>query len=409
MKFVKTTCFFLLLFLFLSVADSLGISSPSFVFKESISFFKKEPIIDEAKSLAKFASTHTEIYSLRLLRFNKADKLHLIGAEARFNPTVFRVSISERFPNLSPHQRRWILLHEVGHAAAFASLRIKPLIPEQFSHLSAFNKGNIQNSLLYEQAYAEAFAEIFAFALSSNLEKNDPYVINETLHANRGTLRSLDITHDNTFAILQASQNKERLQTISGTKLIELIDTLASHATIYQIASWNAHKEAYCTTNRLASWVISNGHMSFTNPFKINLLNEYPDHNNTFINKEFENLNSQIVTPIKRLATLAHEQKNYLKTKNILFKTQDHNPSTAGLLSKTPVNENNSTEMQNSIDEIELNEKSWGHQLAIAERFFNQSWRKITFNILWNTLGRLDSQKFEFCKPWAQLQLNEFE
>lgn len=406
MKIVKTICFFLLLFSCLSLADSLGISSPSFALKESLSFFKKEQIIDEARTLAKFSSTHTDIYSLRFLRFNKADRLHLIGAEARFNPTVFRVSLSERFAKLSAHQRRWILFHEIGHAAAFASMRLKPLIPEQFSHLSSFAKDNIQNSLLYEQAYAEAFAEIFAFAMSSNLDKKDPYVLNEIFQANRGVLRSLDITHDNTFAILQASQNKERLQTLSGNKLLELIDTLASHATIYQIASWSAHKEAYCTTNRLASWVISNGHMSFSNPFKINLLNEYTSSNKSSINQEFDVLTEQIIPPIKRLPALANEQQNYIKTKNLLFKLDSSNPSTSGLLSKSPVTEPKSFEQEN-IDEQDLSPNSWGHKLAISERFFNQSWRKIMFATLWNTIGRLEHQKFEFCQPWAQLHLND--
>lgn len=393
---------FCLLFIFsVHAIDRIQTSSWNFIVRSALGQHSDSEkfLLREADALAYYASEQTGIYQLRFLRFNLSDQLYLFGAEARFNPFVYRVSLSTRSTQLNAYQQRWNILHEIGHAVAISTLRWGPIAPKN-DPLSYAARKTIDSSLVYEQAYAEAFAEIFASSFSYRLDHNDPHRKQEHLYADQFALRSTDLTHDNVFALRLAQEHQHDLSLLNHESLLRLIDTLASISAHYQISAWSAHAHAYCSSgvNKIASWVASNGHMSYTNPFDTVNLTQALKHQPIV-----QELSSYLSAPYERTEALKSQWVSYQHTQHLLHSLGVSAPVLfAQNHSNIPID---STDSLTSLHPIITQPLSWGSYLALFEAHYRQPWRLTTFYLLWNTLGRIDSERFDACRLWAQQQI----
>jgi hypothetical protein len=204
---------------------------------------ERAPAESEALALLDDVADATGLEALRWASVGVADELDGPGSPlAQFNPVGWRVEISPRTAKAPLAKRREVLLHEIGHAVAFAS----GAAPRDATGSPQADL-IVKESLLARQIFHESFADAFAASWALRENRADaqawaslgaavakPRAFASAAHQTSQTLRALRLDLD---AVLS----------IPAERLPERLSWIASIGAARSIAQLGAEREAACS------------------------------------------------------------------------------------------------------------------------------------------------------------------
>lgn len=246
----------------LEAFDRLYDSSASFALSQAILDLRgnPSPLLEEAQVLSQRVSQETADPLLGLLRFGLSDRISSYGFQARFDPAAFRIALSPKLATLSPGARRIVILHEIGHAVAFA----RAYSPDVSSLKTPEARYIIAESLLARQIFHESFAETFAVAMDLRLFPRDPAAWGEIADAlGRPPLR-LNPAYDTFIALRGLNRRLGSISSLPPEALSPQILRIASESVPLAIAHLRGEREAACYAGArsMARFLLNYGYAS---------------------------------------------------------------------------------------------------------------------------------------------------
>lgn len=249
--------------------DRLGDSDARFAFSQLTRELNSErtALEEETLELLDEIATETQLPAIRWVRVGIANGLGSMDFTGRFNPTTFRIAIDPKLSAMSPSERRFILIHEIGHAVAFASGSARP------RYFSASPQANaiVTESLLSNQIYQEAYADAFATAWILRKSPMDPVAHRNLARAIGAPQTHSSPAHDTTQALRLLRKDMPLVKSIPSPDLPGFLAVLSSEASALTIAQLGAEREAACHMGArgLARFALDMGYESFYLPWEM--------------------------------------------------------------------------------------------------------------------------------------------
>jgi len=265
--FLAVTCFATAFGL--ETFDRLSDSEFRFAFEQLNRELKPErsALEEETLELLDEVAAETQLPALRWVRVGLANRLGAMDFTGRFNPTTFRIALDQKLSAMGPSERRYILLHEIGHAVAFASGAARP------QYFSASPQANliVTQSLLGNQIYQEAYADVFATAWTLRKHPIDPIAHRALAKAIGDPHTHSSPAHNTTHALRLLHKEITYIKQISATDLPRFLAILSSDAAALTIAHLGAEREAACHMGArgLARFALDMGYESFYLPWEM--------------------------------------------------------------------------------------------------------------------------------------------
>lgn len=252
----------------LEAFDRLYDSSLPFALRQARSeaFGERSPLELEAKALLAQVSRDLDLPELLAVRVGLGDGLSERATSARFNSLNFRIVISERLIEEPAPYRRFVLLHEIGHAVA----QITGAQPRWLGARSPQTNEVLSQSLLGSQLFHESYADLFAITWALRQNPADSGAWRQIGMAMGAPPLRPSAAHNTFISERLLKPRLESLRQSRPAELLQGVQDIASEGAAITIAHFEAEREAVCFMGprALAKYARNTGYASAHLPWE---------------------------------------------------------------------------------------------------------------------------------------------
>ena len=208
----------------------------------------------------------TGAHALRWVSVGVADELSYPNL-AQFNPLAWRVDISRKTASLPLAKRREVLLHETGHALAFALGILSPSAVTGSPQADQI----VTRSLMSIQIFHESFADAFAVAWALRENRADAQALGALAEAVAKPKSYPWASHQTSQALRALQRDLNATLATSGPALPFKLRAIASLGAAGAIAQLGAEREAACSmgARALARFALDSGYDTVRLPWEM--------------------------------------------------------------------------------------------------------------------------------------------
>lgn len=252
----------------LEAFDRLYDSSLPFALRQAQSeaLGERSPIELEAKALLAEVSSDLGLPELMAVRVGLGDGLAARATSARFNSLNFRIVISHTLADEPASYRRFVLLHEIGHAVA----QITGAQPRWRGARSEQTNEVLSQSLLGSQLFHESYADLFAITWALRKSPADSGAWRQIAMAMGAPPLRPSAAHNTFISERLLKPHLERLRLSEPDAMLQGVQDIASEGAAITIAHFEAEREAVCFMGprALAKYARNTGYASAHLPWE---------------------------------------------------------------------------------------------------------------------------------------------